>query len=202
MIDYRDPWRTEMYRSRVSSAQVQVHEQFIAKYLNTSPRFSSNEEVQEYCNDALDVVLVGSDQVFRLLPKWAPKQLLRLLRTGSGSSQWTQVTDQLPAYWLPWPKQADGMPARVSVAASGCGTAFYYLGRSLRRETQRCLCNFDFVSVRDEWTRLMVRWLSGGKVKPEMCPDPVFGLNSCFSIPPAEPLSIDVLKNDPDLCSP
>ena len=74
VIDYRDPWRTEMYHSRVSPTQVQVHEQFIAKYLNTSPRFSSNEEVQQYCNDTLDVVLVGSDQVFRLLPKWAPKQ--------------------------------------------------------------------------------------------------------------------------------
>ncbi|NLH43722.1 MAG: polysaccharide pyruvyl transferase family protein [Planctomycetes bacterium] len=194
VIDYRDPWRTEMYRTRVSPQQREAHEAFIRRHIHLSPLFRSEKEVQEYCEDSLDVILVGSDQVFRLLPRWAPKQLMRRLRTGSASSEWTEVSDRLPVYWLPWPKTARRTPARAAIAASACGTAFYYLGRSLQRQACRSLLDFDFVSVRDDWTRSMVTWLSRGKVKPEMCPDPVFGLSEHFQPPPGEAPSVDVSK--------
>ena len=69
VIDYRDPWRTGMYRSKVSSAQAEIHERFIERYLNTSQRFFCDEEVREYCNDELDIIFVGSNQVFRLVPR-------------------------------------------------------------------------------------------------------------------------------------
>ena len=194
VIDYRDPWKMEMYRSKVSPAQAETHERFIEKYLNTSPRLCCDKEVREYCNDELDVIFVGSDQVFHLISRWAPKQLFRLLLTGNPSSSWTQVNSRLPVYFLPWPKNITGAPTRVSIAACATGTAFFYLGKTLRQEVRRCLCNFDFVSVRDDWTSLMVKWLSKGKVKPEICPDPVFGLNDCFSIPQEEVPDIDVSK--------
>lgn len=132
VIDYRDPWKDEMLRSRVLPAQAEMHERFIEKYLNTSPRFSCEKDVREYCNDQLDVIAVGSDQVFRLLSKWAPVQLFRQLLTGNPSSSWTQVTDRLPVYWLPWPKNGGRAPARVSIAACTTGTSFFYLGKTLR----------------------------------------------------------------------
>jgi hypothetical protein len=194
VVDYRDPWRTEMYAARVSPAQAQTHEQFMEKYLHTSPRFDSQVQVREYCSDELDAILVGSDQVFRLLPRWAPKQILRRLRTGNASSSWTQMSDRLPVYWLPWPRNGSQSPARLSIAASTGTTPFPFVERSLRREARRCLRSFDYVSVRDEWTRLMVRWFSGGNVEPEMCPDPVFGLNGCFQVPAEEMPSMDVSK--------
>lgn len=192
VVDYRDPWRAEMYRSKVSSAQAEMHEDFSRKYLVVSPRLSREQEVRDYCNDVLDVVVVGSDQVFRLLPRWAPKQILRALRTGSASSGWTQVTDRLPAYWLPWPRDGVQRPVRASIAASACGTSFFYLTRRVRREARECLRNFDFVSVRDDWTSIMVKWLSRGRVKPSLCPDPVFALNRCFDVPPEETPDIDL----------
>ena len=194
VIDYRDPWTTEMYCSRVSPAQAQAHEQFIEKYLDTSPRFSCGEEVQEYCDDELDVVLVGSDQVLRLVPKWAPKQVARRLLRRDRSSDWTQVDERLPVYWLPWPRNGRQGPARVCISGSAGATMFLCLGRSLRREARRSLHSFDFVSVRDDWTGLMVKWLTGRQVKPEFCPDPVFGLNDYFTIPAEEIPDTDVSR--------
>lgn len=194
VIDYRDPWRVEMYKSKVTPAQTETHERFIQEYLNTSPRFSRDDEVREYCNDELDVVVVGSDQVFRLLPRWAPKQVLRLLLTGQASSSWTQVDSRLPVYWLPWEKNEGRAPRRVAVSASACGTPYWWLGASLRRAAHCWLRDFDFVSVRDDWTRSMVRYLSKGEVDAELCPDPVFGLNSCFSVPKQEVPDMDVSK--------
>ena len=67
-------------------------------------------------------------------------------------------------------------------------------GKTLRKEARQSLCNFDFVSVRDDWTGFVVKWLSRGKVKPEHCPDPGFGLNDCFSVPQEEVPDIDVSK--------
>jgi hypothetical protein len=194
VIDYRDPWRTRMYRLAVSPAQAQAHERFIDRYLDTSPRFNCDSEVREYCDDELDVILVGSDQVFRLLPRWAPKQILRRLRTGKASSSWTEVSDRLPVYYLPWPGKGGRRPVRAAIAASAYWTPFMYLGPSLQRQARQCLLGFDYVTVRDDWTSLMVRWLSGGKVKPRLCPDPVFGLNDCFAVPRDEIPDVDVTR--------
>jgi hypothetical protein len=194
VVDYRDPWRTEMYRSAVPPAQAEAHERFIDTYLDTSPRLNSDNEVREYCDDELDVVLVGSDQVFRLLPRWAPKQILRRLRTGKTSSSWTEVSDRLPVYYLPWPRNGRQTPVRIAIAASACSTPFMYLGPSLHRQACQRVLGFDGITVRDDWTGLMIRWLSGGRVKPRLCPDPVFTLNDCFTIPRDEVPDIDVTQ--------
>lgn len=194
IIDYRNPWKTEMYRSIVSPTQAETHERFIEKYLNTSPRFCCEKEVQEYCNDELDIIIVGSDQVFRLLSRWAPRSLFRLLLTGNPSSPWMKMDNHLPVYYLPWPKNDSARPARIAIAACALGTSYFFLGKTLWKEARQSLRNFDFVSVRDNWTRIVVTWLSGGKVRPELCPDPVFGLNDCFIVPQEEVPDIDVSR--------
>jgi len=194
IIDYRDPEKTEMYRQAVRPEQAEMHETFIREYLNTSPRFCSDDEVREYCRRELDAVFVGSDAVFRLVPRYAPGRLLRLLLRRNPSSFWYRVTERAPLYWLPWAKDHDREPARVAIAASTVGTQFFFLEKSLRHQIRNCLCDFDFVSVRDDWTSLMVRWLSKGQVKPDICPDPVFCLNDCFSIPQEEVPDRDVSK--------
>ena len=194
VINYRNPKKMEMYRAMVSSAQTEMHERFIEKYLHTSPQLSCDKDVQEYCSDELDAVFVGSDAVFRLVPRYAPKRFLRGLLGRNPSSFWYHPTDRMPVYWLPWRKNGIPKPARVSIAASTVGTQFFFLEKSLRQQACACLCDFDFISVRDDWTGLMVRCLSKGKIKPQMCPDPVFCLNDCFSIPKEEIPSVDVSK--------
>ena len=194
IIDYRDPEKTQMYRQAVRPEQAEMHETFIREYLNTSPRFCSDDEVREYCRCELDAVFVGSDAVFRLVPRYAPGRWVKLLLRRNPSSYWYRVTEQAPLYWLPWAKDHDWEPARVAIAASTVGTQFFFLGKSLRHQIRNCLCDFDFVSVRDDWTSLMVRWLSKGQVKPEICPDPVFCLSDCFTIPEEEVPTRDVSK--------
>jgi hypothetical protein len=193
VIDYRDPWKTEMLRARVSPAQAEKHEQFVEKYLHTSPRFHSTKEVQEYCREALDVISVGSDQVFRLGSPWTPRSLVRALRTGTSSS-WHKPGNDVPVYFLPWPKDGPAEPVRVTVAACAAGTSYFLLGTTLRAAVRRSLRAFDFVSVRDDWTGFMVRWLCGGDRTVAHCPDPVFGLNGLFRVPEEESPHIDVSK--------
>lgn len=192
VIDYRDPWQEEMYRAKVLPAQADVHERFVKTYLDTSPCFRCEKEVEEYCNEELDVIVVGSDQVFGISSRWEPRSLVRLLLTGTPSSSWGHVDDRLPVYYLPWARTALSGPRRVTIAACAMGTSYFFLGNALRKEARRALCNFDFVSVRDDWTGFVVRWLSNGKVQPEHCPDPVFCLNDCFSLPPEELPNVDV----------
>ncbi len=194
VIDYRIPEKMAMYRATVPPEQAEMHEYFIEKYLHTSPQFSCAKDVHEYCSDGLDAVFVGSDAVFRLVPRYVPKRLLRDLLRRNTSSFWNQPTDRMPVYWLPWRKNGAREPARVSIAASTVGTPFFFLEKSLRRQACNCLYDFDFVSVRDDWTRLMVDWLSHGKINPAICPDPVLCLNDYFNIPKEEIPDVDVSK--------
>jgi len=194
VIDYRDRWKTEMLRSTVSPAQAEMHERFVAKYLNTSPRFHSVKEVQEYCDDELDIISVGSDQVFRLVSRWHLKSLFRPLLKGAPASSWNRVTDEVPVYFLPWPKDGATPPARIALAACAMGMSCFLLGGTLRRALRRCLLDFDFLSVRDDWTGVVVRWLSGAGRPIEHCPDPIFGLNELFRVPEEETFGVDVSK--------
>jgi len=192
IINYRNPLSVEMQRKQTRDVQADMHERFIRKYLNLSPEFSCEKEVRDYCNDEFDAVFVGSDQVFRVVPKWAPKAILRRMLKGSYSTSWSHTDECLPVHWLPWTKNDRQSPGRASIAACATGTAFLFLGASLRRQANVSLSNFDFISVRDDWTRLIVGWLSRGHIKAKLCPDPVFGLNSCFTIPQEEVPNIDV----------
>ena len=76
VINYREPAKTEAYRQTIIAEQAEKHEAFINKYLRLSPLLTNEKDVKAFCIDALDAVLVGSDAVFRLMPKYEPIHIL------------------------------------------------------------------------------------------------------------------------------
>ena len=195
-INFQEAWKMNTYKKNISLEQQKQHEEFFAEYYNESEVLLTNESVKTYCLKELDAVLVGSDAVFRLIPKFDPIRIAKVMLRRKSSSL-PPASNNAPAYWLPWTNQNESEPNRVvkaSVAASSMGTNFYFLGSRLISELNKCLQGFDYISVRDQWTQKMVKFITKGQQIPEICPDPVFSLLKNQTIPESEKPEMDLSK--------
>ncbi len=189
-INYREPSKVEMYRKTISAPQAEKHELFSSLYLRQSPLLECGREIEAYCGDNLDVVLVGSDAVFSLVPKYDPVNIFRRLRNKN-----FKVTQMLPPHWLNWENELKTLHVfKASIAASSMGTNYFFLSPKLRVALRKSISDFGFISVRDDWTFKMIRSLSKQTKPVEICPDPVFSLNTNFDLPEDEWIKVDASK--------
>ena len=187
IINYQPPSKMGVYKEITDRLQVFEHERFIQGYLKTSELLTTAEQIETYCREHLDVVLVGSDQVFRLLPLVNIRKSLRSILGRRQNPLSEAVTKVPPPYWLDWENSADAPAIRkVSIAASAGATNYRFLYPGLSKRLGKCLRQFDSVTVRDGWTENMVKRLTKGRVVPGYCPDPVFSLRDNFSDPACE----------------
>jgi hypothetical protein len=194
IVNYQEKAKLEGYKESVLPAQAQAHENFFSQYYNESEPLYTNSDVENYCQDCLDGVVVGSDAVFRMIPRNDPLNIVKRLL--GKKIQLPETNGDLPAYWLDWPSSGRRV-ARFSVAASSMGTMFFFLPKGTRRKMGASAKRFDVVTVRDDWTRWMLRHVTAGEVDAGICPDPVFSLGANFQIPkecyPRENLSDVIL---------
>lgn len=192
VIDYRDPAKAAMYRQLVTPDQGEKHEKFLKTHLRLSPIFTSPDEVSEYAQTEADCVIVGSDAVFRLALKYEPRRIIKRLLARQSESEYSKITEEISPYFLNWQRNTHGRPIKISIAASSMGTQYFYLNPTLYGKLYHAISDFDFISVRDKWTRTMIRRLARGRTSVHVCPDPVFSLNDNFSIPDDEQHRQDV----------
>ncbi|MEM7316121.1 MAG: polysaccharide pyruvyl transferase family protein [Planctomycetota bacterium] len=176
IVNYRDPNKVAHYRKITDPAQAEMHESFCREYLNESEVLTNSDEIEQFCNDSLDAVLVGSDAVFSLVANNSPRQWIKRVRSDSDPIFTMGRGRSISPYFLPWKSPTD--VKRGSIAASSTGTQFYFLSLRHYGQAWRALRNFDSLSVRDRWTRWMVRTLTLGTRNPQLVVDPVFSLNT------------------------
>jgi len=195
VINYRDLAKMEAYRNITDPQQVSEHERFIATYLKTSEPLTTALQIEAVCRDELDVVLVGSDQVFRLIsPANLRKGVRRMLKRNANPLS-EEATKIPPPYWLDWNASGSASTVRTaSIAASVGSSSYRFLYPGLSKRLSQCLAQFDTVTVRDRWTEKMIKRLTGGRINPDYCPDPVFSLTDNFKFPDDE-LPVSDLSN-------
>ncbi|MFB0612671.1 polysaccharide pyruvyl transferase family protein [Aurantiacibacter poecillastricola] len=196
VVNFVDKAKLESFAKLVSPEQVAEHEAFAKRYYNLSPELNTVEAVGDYVRGELDGVVSGSDAVFRMATPYEPKRVAKRLLGRSNPYEAFSWADRVPPYFLPF--DAPGV-IKGTIAASSRGTSFYYLKPRMMREVGSALRDFDFITVRDDWTARLVRWLSRGKAQPLISPDPAFGLNAAFDLPedekPKQDLSDVILLN-------
>ncbi|WP_120077622.1 polysaccharide pyruvyl transferase family protein [Aurantiacibacter odishensis] len=189
VVNYRDKGKLDALKKMHGEEQRVVHERFAESYFNLSPPLDTTEEVGEYCRTQLDGVVSGSDAVFRLGAPYQPYRLAKRLLGRKNPFEAFSWSDRLPPFYLPF--ETPGV-IKGSIAASSRGTPFYFMKPHMIRDAGNALADFDFVTVRDDWTGKLVSWLSRDRAKPLYSPDPVFGLNSAFTVPDHEKPDIDL----------
>ncbi len=144
------------------------HEKFCHEYFNEADQCNTVEELRRVAiNRNFDIVIVGSDAVFRLNRK--------LDRSDTCFPN---------PFWLTW---LDHMHLdtvfRATLAASSMGTFYFAYPPQIWFGINKAISKFDYLSVRDDWTKFMFSMLSIGRCSSTLCPDPIVILNDFFSLP-------------------
>lgn len=183
ILDFRDQAKVDNINHIISPEQVPLHEVYMEEYMQTSPFFDNEEDLAAYCKENCDVVLVGSDAVFRLGQGLNPRRLInRLLGRGQEYAGFNHDTI-VPPYFLNWERGGD-MPVKASIAPSSRMTKHWYLRPVVKKTIGKSLREFDIISTRDEWTANLVNKVTGGAKTAEVCDDPLFTLDRNFDLPP------------------
>ena len=179
VLNYRPRSLENLYVETVPPEQYEVHERFVRAHFPEGPVCQTEEEFQELCSaESFDVVVVGSDAVFRIRKRPKPK--------------WDNEDVLFPnPFWLRW--VGPNAPRKGALAASSVGTNFLSLPKAIRKGVTRALRNMDYVSVRDAWTKWMIVALTNGRCWPRVCPDPVSILGDVVVIP--EELQMEAAAN-------
>ena len=167
-----------------NSLQARAHFDFVKAYMNFTKTCRTTNEVIEIINsEKIKGIIVGSDAVLQHTPVL---QRLRLSRKSLLVYLNIDSTRSFPnPFWGDWLNSIT-VPA-VIMSASNQGCNFYkYPGVTMKKMTH-LLQKFNYLSVRDEWTKKMVQYVTKGKINPDITPDPVFGFKyNCKQLIPSK----------------
>lgn len=64
------------------------------------------------------------------------------------------------------------------ISGSSQDSKYYFIKGKTKSKMKQSILDFNYMSVRDDWTQKMIEYLTDGEVCPEITPDPVFAFNN------------------------
>lgn len=156
------------YLSGTPQIQLEAHSQFCSRYFNLSVLCRDSNDIYRVIKDQkLDAIIIGSDSLFNLM---SAKFNLYSLKKNIPTSDHVFPNP----FWGEFCKDITIPIAVLSVSNQNSN---FYEFEAKRNEIYTSLKRFSYISVRDEWTRKMVYYMSYGQINPLITPDPVFMFN-------------------------
>ncbi len=168
MLNYRPHKLEKHIYEHILPEQIKLHTQFVDEFLEQSHVLRNDNDLIEYCNQQhLDIIIAGSDSILRIK---------KSVKTEDGSFP--------NSFWLKWTNRLKEPHPRVGyLAVSTEGSYYPLLNKETKKAISQALKSVDYVSVRDRWSKSMVRYVTKKAVDPIICPDPVSVLNDVFEVP-------------------
>lgn len=164
-----------MYDRTVPLIQIDAHKKFMNKFLPCSEICRTNQDiVQVIKNQNIRCVIIGSDAVLQ------HRTLLSRIHIKKNGLQIKEVKSdtQFPnPFWGSFISHLNEKIPIVVMSASSQNTIFKYIRGRLRKRMNFNLKQFNYISVRDNWTHKMIAYLTKGTILPSITPDPVFAYN-------------------------
>ncbi|MBR5730205.1 MAG: polysaccharide pyruvyl transferase family protein [Prevotella sp.] len=163
---------------RCCTPQEQFNSQKVVRHQiwkETSLCRNSQEVAEVIKNESIDAVIVGSDAVAQCHPLFERITFpcKRIIAIGKNTSD-----REFPnPYWGVWQDFLE-KPIPMAVMSASCQDSSYKLIPSrIRKEMRKRILSYNYLSVRDTWTRNMMAYLSKNQAVPPVTPDPVFAFN-------------------------
>lgn len=80
-------------------------------------------------------------------------------------------------FWGSFKKFLENKIPLAVISGSSQDSKYYYIKGRTKSKMKQSILGFNFISVRDSWTKKMIEYLTDGEVSPEVTPDPVFAFN-------------------------
>lgn len=142
------------YKKQVDARQYEAHKRFVEKRLILTMQATTSEDLCRIVEDErFDAILIGADAVWRL-----PKDCNIYF-----------------AEWLFKNSELSDIPV-ASISPAHMGNGFISLPEENRDVIKRCLLQFKYITVRDEWTKTVINrdLFKGKEFVTHINPDPVF----------------------------
>lgn len=149
----------KMYQNRIPEVQYAAHEDFVKDELVLTKECHNEKDLIEICKkEQVESIIVGSDAV-----------LMINFRRGLSDTIYPNP------FWLNW-KNNDLILKKIPSAflsASSMGSYYFRLDSNTRKQMTNSLEQFNYISVRDKWTRWMLKYVLRIKNGIINTPDPV-----------------------------
>lgn len=177
IINWR-PWDVwNIYKKIVSENQIRAHEDFFKTFYPLTKECYTNADVARIIDkEKIEALIIGSDAVLSHV------SIFRKLSLGGRRIlKWFYVksTDCYPnPFWGSFKTKILTPLPTALMSVSAQNTRYHSIILLERNILKRALKRFSYISVRDEWTRDMVNYLTNGDINPPITPDPVFAFNN------------------------
>ena len=160
-------------KKRVNNIQSEYHFKFVLDKMNFTNVCRTSKDVAETIEKYnIEAVVVGSDAVFQHHPL--------LSRIQFPSRMFFYIHHMTSERLFPNPFWGEFEPFLkekipiVAMSVSNQSSKFKYIIGRTKIAMKNAISRFDYISVRDVWTRKMIEYISGGTISPKITPDPVF----------------------------
>lgn len=180
----------EMYNKSVLTCQNNIHHKFSKEnFLNITEICRNGQDIaKEIERVKISKVIIGSDAVFTNLPKLAR---YRLCRRGFIHIKPKSDTDFPNPFWGDFVNYLKKPIEIVAISASAQNMPYKkILFAQEKNGYKNALMRFKYITVRDIWTQNMIKFLTGGRIVPQITPDPVFAFEQNVM-----PKRIDYVRN-------
>jgi hypothetical protein len=159
--------------------QLDIHQQFCTKYLPMTEICRNENEIKEIIfKFGISKLFIGSDSLWNYAALSVWKKLLRIIRYGSTL---VPPDHNFPNLFWGCMYESLGNIPMVTFSVSSQNMPFHSVKGQLKKKMGKSLENFKQITVRDEWTKLLVEYFTNNRLSPEITPDPVFGFNNNVS---------------------
>lgn len=177
VINWSNPELDLQYKASVTESQFNEHKRFIELHFPLTRQARSDYEIaQIIAEENIEAIIVGSDAVAQHHP-W-------LSRIVFPTRKIIQVVDITPdrvcpnQFWGSFLKYVDKDLPMAMMSVSSQNSAFKLMSRKEIIVMNECLSKFSYISTRDDWTAKMIKYVTGGRIIPDVTPDPVFAFNN------------------------
>lgn len=170
----------ERFKKTVSAEQIRMHDRYTSEYLPITSLCQSEEQLIDVVNAIdLDAVILGSDALFKYIPqrerRWFSYRKLKFCQKTVLSCE---DIKENPFFGGFLSKLKKNIPAvGFSISSQNCN--FKKLNREEKNKIKKMLGNLGVITVRDEWTKFMVEFITG-RENIRVTPDPVFSFRQNF----------------------
>jgi hypothetical protein len=166
----------ERYNRTIPKVQIESHKKFIEKNLPCSEICRTDIDIANViCKHDVKGIIIGSDAVLQHTPFLSRLRLTKkgiVLKKKPGND----VLFPNPFWGSFIPSMVENIPV-VIMSASSQNANFKLFRGKLRSQMNIFLNRFRLITVRDEWTGKMIKYLTRSSIVPDITPDPVFAYN-------------------------
>ena len=176
VIDWHDASLDDNFAKSVSKAQSQEHIHFVEKYFPLTERCNNSREIANVINESgIDSIIIGSDAVVQHHPFLSRISFPN--RHVIGINHFTKDRLYPNQFWGDFLEWVDH-PIKLAYMSVSCQNSPYnMIWGETRKQMRDSVSKFQYISVRDDWTKRMFDYLLGKKTGIQVTPDPVFSFN-------------------------